>query len=203
MTIYAKLMTAVMNAKNPAKNAINPHFRNKYATLDVICDDIREACKSAGVAVMQIPTLDDDGRFVLRATAIAENENLALGDYPIRPTKDDPQGVGSAITYARRYQICALFGIAAEEDDDGNAGSAKQAETAKQAPKAQPAQQKTQETAKASETDTMRAELMHVLSGVSDTREGKIAYMEKHWGISSVKDADEKTVADLHRRICK
>jgi hypothetical protein len=134
MKIYTTLAKAINEAKNPTKNAINPHFKNRYATLDVICDDVREVCKANGIAVIQTPTINDDGVFVLRAIAVSGDESITLGDYPIRPTKDDPQGYGSAITYARRYQICAIFGIAAEEDDDGNAASAPKTAQA-QAPK--------------------------------------------------------------------
>lgn len=138
MKIYSVLAKAIGEAKNPTKNAINPHFKNRYATLDVICDDVREVCKANGLAIMQTPTMTDTGVFVLRAVAVCGDEMVALGDYPIRPTKDDPQGFGSAITYARRYQICAIFGIAAEEDDDGNAASATRQAQA-QAPKPTPA----------------------------------------------------------------
>lgn len=201
-TLFGRLSDAMAEMKNPVKDTTNTFFKSKYATLDAIIDQIRVVTAKHGFAITQMPTVKD-GVFVLKAMAVSDTEHQDLGDYPIKPTKEGPQDFGSAITYARRYQLCAIMGIAAEEDDDGNAGSAKTTETAKQAPKPQPAQQKAQETAKASEIDTMRAELMHVLSGVSDTREGKIAYMEKHWGISSVKDADEKTVADLHRRVCK
>lgn len=138
MKIYSVLAKAIGEAKNPTKNAINPHFKNRYATLDVICDDVREVCKANGLAIMQTPTMTDTGVFVLRAVAVCGDEMVALGDYPIRPTKDDPQGFGSAITYARRYQICAIFGIAAEEDDDGNAASAPKTAQAQAPRPAQP-----------------------------------------------------------------
>lgn len=213
MSILGKLVAVMNDIKNPTKNAENGHFHNKYATLDVICDEVRESCKKHGIAIMQTPTtiLADcaDGTksaFVLRAVAIADGEEKTLGDYPINPTKNDPQGIGSAITYARRYQLCSILGIAAEDDDDGNAASAKQ-ESAKQILPPKPvAPAKTDARSsiiKEFDDKMMRGALMVVLQGVSLEKEEQIAYAKKHWNITSLKDASEEVIADLYKRVCK
>ena len=205
MSIYGKLASVMAEIKNPIKNAVNPHFKNRYSTLDVICDEVRAVCAKHGMAIVQTPTTVFDGTtgsdksaFVLRAIAIADGEEKVLGDYPIRPTKDDPQGIGSAITYARRYQLCALLNIAAEDDDDGNTASAPaQAKAQATPPKpATPAKQAFDFTA-------MRGALMVVLQGVSLEKEEQIAYAKKHWGIESLKAASDEVIADLYKRVCK
>lgn len=208
MKIYATLAKIIGEIKNPTKNAINPHFKNRYATLDVICDDVREVCAKNGIAIVQLPTMTENG-FVLRATAFASDETLALGDYPIKPVQDNPQGVGSAITYARRYQLCSILNIAAEDDDDGNTASAgSKAQTAqvlppKPAPQAQKPIAKESDIKKEFDATSMRSALMVVLQGVSLEKEEQIAYAKKHWGIESLKSASDDVIADLYKRVCK
>jgi len=117
---------ALGELKNPTKNAINPHFKNRYATLDVICDEIREVFKKFGIAIVQIPQEIADGKLVLSTKLYGCDGVIDFGNYPIKAVKDDPQGIGSAITYARRYSLCAICGIAAEDDDDANFTSGKE-----------------------------------------------------------------------------
>ena len=157
MKIYATLIKVIAEMKNPIKEKENSFFKSKYATLDVICDDMRKIFAKHNIAIIQQPTMNAQGLFVLRATAFSEDETLELGDYLIRPAKDDPQGNGSAITYARRYQLCSLMGIAAEDDDDGNHASGKTAQTATvQPPRPQTAQTQTKTTTTTTQTHTAK-----------------------------------------------
>lgn len=121
--------------KNPIKNAINPHFKNRYSTLDVVCDEIREKFYKNGIAIIQIPQ-EIDGKMILKTQIIGYGETIDFGNYPITAEKNTPQAIGSALTYARRYSLCAICGIASEEDDDGNAGTGenKEKEEKPQAP---------------------------------------------------------------------
>jgi hypothetical protein len=75
-----------------------------------------------GIAYSQTTDIVD-GQFVLVTRLLWRDEEI-VGRYPIQPTKHDPQGQGSAITYARRYALQAIVGVAADDDDDGNAASA-------------------------------------------------------------------------------
>src|SRR5690606_31859835 len=72
-----------------------------------------------GLSFSARPTLDEAGRFVLAYSLRHESGDSEDGAYPL-PTTGTPQQVGSAITYARRYALCAVTGVAADEDDDGN-----------------------------------------------------------------------------------
>lgn len=126
---------AIGELKNPVKNAINPHFKNRYSTLDVVCDEIREKFYANGIAIIQIPQ-EIEGKLILKTQIIGYGEIIDLGNYPITAEKNTPQAIGSALTYARRYSLCSICGIASEEDDDGNAGtgSNKEKEEKPQAP---------------------------------------------------------------------
>jgi len=113
------LVKAVGELSNVAKTAANPYFKSKYAPLDAIIDATRPVLKKHGLAVIQQPLF-------MEGTAGVETTILHEGGYSttsklLLPLKDQsPQGVGSAITYARRYALAAVLGIASEDDDDGN-----------------------------------------------------------------------------------
>jgi len=113
-----------------AKDAENPHFRSKFASLDNIIETIREPLSSCGLAVAQFP--DGDGLTTILTHTSGEwmkaTANLKLA-------KEDPQGQGSAYTYARRYALAAVLGLATDEDDDGN-GASKPRQTAQKVPSA-------------------------------------------------------------------
>lgn len=114
----AKAQGAIEGAK---KDANNPHFKSSYATLDSIWDACREEITKNGLAVVQSPE-GDGTNVVLVTTLIHSSGQWMRGRLPVKPTKDDPQGVGSAVTYCRRYALAAFVGIA-PEDDDGEAAS--------------------------------------------------------------------------------
>ncbi len=104
------------------KDAINPFFKSGYITLTKVWGTVRETVNKHGFAVSQV--LDShDGKPVLTTILMHESGQFLAGDYPLVPVKDDPQGYGSAITYARRYGLCSILSIVADEDDDGNQAS--------------------------------------------------------------------------------
>lgn len=110
---------------NVAKNATNPHFKSKYADLAAAVDEARPAFAKAGVAIIQAPTTK--GHLVRVTTLLAHGGSgqWVRSTLGMKPTKTDPQGVGAAITYARRYSLLAMTGLAPEEDDDANRASKK------------------------------------------------------------------------------
>lgn len=110
--------------KGAKKSSDNPFFKSKYADLSEVWEACRDALSKNDVAVTQIPTVTSEGVFVLETMLLHSSGQWIRGVYPITPTKNDPQGVGSAITYARRYALAAMVGVA-QEDDDGNAASNK------------------------------------------------------------------------------
>lgn len=119
----AKLAPAFVAAQaeieNAHKNASNPHFKSTYANLAEIIDTIRPTLAKHRLAVLQIPGLAD-GVLTMDVMLLHESGEWISGVAGSPLGKQDPQGMGSAITYTRRYSLAALCGIA-QEDDDGNA----------------------------------------------------------------------------------
>lgn len=115
-------------------------FSYSYADLASVLDVIRPVLAEHKIAVVQAPDFDDDGRFVLFSRLAHESSEWIEARYPL-PNGASAQEMGSAITYARRYSACALAGVTAEDDDDGQrAGKPTQQ---KPKPAAQSAQQRT------------------------------------------------------------
>lgn len=104
--------------KNASKDAKNPFFGSTYADLASIIEAAREPLTKNGLAYQQI-VHNGDAASVETLLIHESGEFLSCGVISIMPSKRDPQGFGSAITYARRYSLQAALGIAAE-DDDGN-----------------------------------------------------------------------------------
>ena len=103
------------------KDSTNPHFKSRYADLASIWDAYREPLTKNGLAVVQLPGKDEAGYYVETVLTHASGEFIS-DKLHIVPTKDDPQGLGSAITYARKYGLSAIAGVAPDDsDDDGEA----------------------------------------------------------------------------------
>ena len=102
------------------KDATNPFYKSKYATLDTIWETIRKPLSENGLSVAQTMNLTSDSKSVLETTLYHTSGEWIGGTQLVNPVKDDPQSLGSAISYARRYSISALLGIVADEDDDAN-----------------------------------------------------------------------------------
>lgn len=124
--LFHKAQREIQNAKL-IKNATNPHFKNRYVNLD-------------GVQAVVFPILEKHGLCFSFATVTriagnsiytvisyqltdAEENIYVAGEYALCNADEKPQALGSAITYARRYVLCLVFNLLAEEDDDGNSGS--------------------------------------------------------------------------------
>jgi len=114
------------------RDASNPHFRSRYATLENVCDTIRPAMQECGLVWMQMPgATSADGLALTTVIAHAESGEARETTMIIPLAARTPQGVGSALTYGMRYSLMAALGIPPTDDDDGNEGS-------KTAPKPQP-----------------------------------------------------------------
>jgi hypothetical protein len=113
-------------AEMPAvpKDAYNPHFKNKYATLGAITEAMRPHLLKNGLAITQSLVYADGVQLLVTRIMHISGQWMQDGGYALTPTKNDPQGMASAVTYARRYTMGATFGIITEDDDDGNAASA-------------------------------------------------------------------------------
>jgi hypothetical protein len=102
--------------KKIKKTAINPFFKSKYADLSSILDVIEEPLCEAGLSFVQFPIGENE----LTTVLMHVSGEWIEGSYTMKPTKNDPQGLGSAITYQRRYALGAILGLNIDIDDDGN-----------------------------------------------------------------------------------
>lgn len=119
---FAKaFITAQKSMESIKKASSNPAFKSKYADLAEVVEAVVPALNEAGIGVLQFPSFNGD---MVSVTTILLHESGAsvTGVLDLRPSKTDPQGVGSATTYGRRYSLQAMTGTA-PEDDDGNAAS--------------------------------------------------------------------------------
>lgn len=110
------------------KGATNPFFKSKYATLADILDVIRQPLANNGLSFVQFPK----GVHGLETMLMHTSGEYLAESYEMKPTKDDPQGAGSVITYQRRYALGAVLGLNIDEDDDGNKASQPVKETPKE-----------------------------------------------------------------------
>lgn len=121
-SIAAALVKA-QSAFGPAlKSSQNPHFRSKYADLAACVEAVVDALNNNGIALIQRTLPSENGVTVETVFVHTSGEMLSSGPLHVPAQKQDAQGYGSALTYARRYSLMAACGIA-PEDDDGHAAS--------------------------------------------------------------------------------
>lgn len=125
--IVAALLKVQSELQNPKRTEENPYFKSRYAPLDQILRDVREVLTRHGLILLQDTGADDEGKVNITTTIIHESgEWVATSPLTVQPrgrgsAPPTPQDIGSAITYARRYQLMSLLGIAAEDEDDDGA----------------------------------------------------------------------------------
>lgn len=133
MNKIAPAFVAAKKAFGPAlKDKANPAFRSKYADLGACIDAVEDALLANGIAAYHESSEDAAGITVECILLHESGETIKGGKLHVPAVKHDPQGFGSAMTYARRYSLMAVCGIA-PEDDDGNA-AAKAKQTQRKAP---------------------------------------------------------------------
>ena len=170
------LVKASGELKNPVKNAVNPHFKNRYADLTSIIEVSRKTLAENGLAVIQ--GVECEGALVRVQTRILHLTGEWIeSEITMQSESANPQKIGSAITYGRRYGLSAILGISADDDDDGAIASEKGQK--KQTPK--PAQK--QLIKKQPEPDMVVVELKKYFDGLffEPQERGKIVmhYTEK------------------------
>jgi hypothetical protein len=116
--IFPALIKAQSEMGNAKKTCANPFYKSKYADLSELIDVTKEVLFTNKMAIIQSPEGSGNTASV-NCRIIHESGQWIEGTITLPLSKNDPQQAGSAITYARRYQLAALFNIA-QEDDDGN-----------------------------------------------------------------------------------
>lgn len=120
--IAAALAAAQCEMENATANSANPDFRTRYADLGAVRNACVPILAKNGIAVSQIMERDADNLLVLSTELLHKSGEWIRSEFPL-PEKllpDQPQAFGSALSYARRYSLGAICGIATDHDDDGN-----------------------------------------------------------------------------------
>lgn len=107
--------------KQPLKDAKNPFFKSEYVPLENVAEAITQTATKYGLAFSQYATTTESGN--VSVGTIVFHESGEYIEYPpliLKPENTKPQSIGSAITYAKRYALSAIFGITSDKDDDGN-----------------------------------------------------------------------------------
>jgi len=121
--IAPALVKAQAELKHALKDSTNPHFKSKYADLGSVWAAVKPALTKHELAALQDCGALDGAVSVGTRLIHSSGQWLAFDPVIIPLSKRDAQGVGSALTYARRYSLSAALGVVADEDDDGNAAS--------------------------------------------------------------------------------
>ena len=122
--LAAALAAAQAEVRNPPKDSVNPHFKSRYADLATVRDAVLPVFTKHKLSVLQLPCELGDAPG-LTTVLLHESGEWVETSVRLRPVKADPQGVGSALTYMRRYALQALAAVAADDDDDGHAATAR------------------------------------------------------------------------------
>lgn len=121
-TLAEAMAAAFAEIDAATKSATNPHFRSKYADLGAVIDALKPALIRHGLFFTQRCVPAEDGISVETVLHHSGGEKEGLGTLYVPANKRDPQGFGSALTYARRYALQTAFGVPTE-DDDGQAAA--------------------------------------------------------------------------------
>lgn len=119
-SLASAMAAAFAEIEGATKSASNPHFKSKYADLTSVIEAIKPALIAHGLFFTQRPQPSEGGICIETVIGHAGGEEMSLGSLFVPANKNDAQGFGSALTYARRYALVTAFGVPVE-DDDGNA----------------------------------------------------------------------------------
>ena len=132
-TIFSRFVNARAAVKNPPLDSTNPHFRNRYASLSATLSEVNAACVRNGIAYVQTLREAGEGYNLTSFIIDGEGNRLELSQFPVSHVPN-PQNFGSEMTYKKRQQAQADWGIVGDEDDDGEAAATPH----RPKPKAQP-----------------------------------------------------------------
>ena len=123
VALYAALARAQSQISVPGRNAVNPAFKSRYVDLSAVLAAVLPAWNANGLAITQFPVVAEDCSSIELTTLISHTSGEWMESSIRMPVgKRDPHGIGSAITYARRYTVASIAGLM-QDDDDGNLAS--------------------------------------------------------------------------------
>lgn len=192
--ISTALAKAQGDIANPAKESTNPHFKSHYADLSSGINAIRAALSSNGIAFTQLTRLAGDVLMVDTRLSHTSGQWIE-SEFPACRFPARPQEVGSALTYARRYALFAITGIAGEgEDDDGEAGS--KTETPAPRKVAPPPPPRNDVTLKASQAT--RDAMLDELTAIMTDDELAAWFARSKPAIDKLLEADKQIIRDAY-----
>jgi len=177
LTAIAKAQCAMEGAR---RDKVNPHLKNKYATLESVIEAVKPALKESGLSFQQMPNYvlatGDRPAYVEVTTTVAH----AMGgiwafvtELPVKPNPNAKE-VGSSFTYAKRYALQSFWGIPSE-DDDGNDASGTKAKAAKAEPAdPMPAWRKAVESAANADRLTAMTESLKTRDNLTDAQKAEV-----------------------------
>jgi hypothetical protein len=119
--IAEALVLAQKEIKFASKDSTNPHFKSKYANINSVIEAVKAPLNNNGIAILQSLSPSDDNKLHL-TTRLIHSSGEWIEDTAVCPIqKQDPQGLGSAISYIRRYSISSLCALYADDDDGQSA----------------------------------------------------------------------------------
>ena len=119
-SLAAALNKAQAEMSGAKKSAKNPFFKSNYANLEEVINCVKEPFANNGLSFVQFP-ISGDGLAGVETIIMHESGEFIANEFMLKCAKNDPQGMGSAITYARRYGLQSACGIPSEDDDGESA----------------------------------------------------------------------------------
>lgn len=176
--------------KQPLKNAENPFFNSTYVPLENVAQSITDVATKNGLSYSQEPTVIDGVVSVTTLVMHSSGEWIEYEPLRLKPDKNNIQGCGSAITYAKRYALSAIFGITSDKDDDGN-GAVNYEQVNNQRPQKRPAQK--------SELSAKANKLFSQLIDLGQTQEDIAAYVKDFMNKKGLEKSTEAKTAAMEQ----
>lgn len=202
-SLAAKLMELLSEAQkempNPKKSREGQkgYQKYKYATLDAVLDIVKAPLNSRGIFLSQPSGKLDDGTMRVQTVVFYKGTQMVLDTKPYE-YDSDPQEFGKRETYARRYSLLTAFGLAGEDDTDGDTGPKKEAAKAP-AKRHEPQQVPDRRTRMLAKVASYKAQLME--RGLKE--EGLDAYLPAHYDVDSVDKLTDDQLIDYGKQLAK
>ena len=194
------LAEAQAEMPNPKKDREGQkgYQKYKYATLDKVLDIVKGPLNKRGIFLTQPTGKLGEGQMAVQTVVYKGNEKMTLDLKPYEYC-DDPQEFGKRETYARRYSLLTAFGLAGEDDTDGDTGPKKEAAKKATAKRQEPQQVPDRRTRMLAKVANYKAQLME--RGLKE--EGLDAYLPAHYDVDSVDKLTEEQLIDYGKQLAK
>lgn len=190
LTEFSKAFAkAQQEMKQPLKDANNPFFKSKYVPLENVVEAITESASKNGLSFTQFPSSDEAGNVTVGTLVMhSSGEWIEYDPIKMKPVKNDPQSIGSAITYAKRYALSAIFGITSDQDDDGN--------EATQAKKQAPAKKKDEPVISVEKANYYLKEIASISAEKGKEDDSIVKWFLNHLGVVDYKMIKQSQIED-------